>query len=255
MTKDRFVYLRRASIGMIELKQPITREEYNEGYHFCYDWDGLFIGPEGFEWSCCQCHPLKKQINKVRGVIQKAYFKQKEIYNAYCSFDKNIDQFILSSAKYNNSHVKIENHEYKTFKNGWKAATDYFNSILSLPMYVECEKCNGSGVIHYNRKRHTCNHCVNKGPDLGKIWKYYTPNEWEETTQQKLHEDTPVWDLMIDQYNDYYWECRTLKNKPFRRRNSELSQNNKIIYFDTGRVLAIIGQVRPTPNFRINTEK
>lgn len=40
-------------------------EEYNKGYHFYYDWDGLFIGPDSPEWGCCTCHPLKKQIGEI----------------------------------------------------------------------------------------------------------------------------------------------------------------------------------------------
>ena len=36
-----------------------TEEEFAEGYHFCGDWDGLFIGPDSPEWDCCTCHPFK----------------------------------------------------------------------------------------------------------------------------------------------------------------------------------------------------
>lgn len=38
-----------------------TEEEFNQGYHFCLDWDGLFIEPGGIEWGSCQCHPLKEK--------------------------------------------------------------------------------------------------------------------------------------------------------------------------------------------------
>jgi hypothetical protein len=42
-----------------------TEEEFNQGYHFCCDWDYLFVCPkEGSEWDSCSCHPLKKKDKK-----------------------------------------------------------------------------------------------------------------------------------------------------------------------------------------------
>ena len=38
---------------------PLSQEEFQEGYHYCDDWDFLFIGPEDTEWEACRCHPLK----------------------------------------------------------------------------------------------------------------------------------------------------------------------------------------------------
>ena len=65
MEERRFIELQRASISGKKAKypcKPYTEEEFNEGYHYCLDWDGLFIGPQqGSEWDSCTCHPLKKK--------------------------------------------------------------------------------------------------------------------------------------------------------------------------------------------------
>jgi hypothetical protein len=34
---------------------PLTSEEIAEGWHFCYDWDGLLVGPGMKEMECCTC--------------------------------------------------------------------------------------------------------------------------------------------------------------------------------------------------------
>jgi len=61
VTKERYKEL---SNNSIHRELPVsggqlTDEEFNEGYHYCDDWDGLFIGPKDPEWDCCTCHPLK----------------------------------------------------------------------------------------------------------------------------------------------------------------------------------------------------
>ncbi len=33
----------------------LTPEEIKEGWHFCYDWDGMLNGPEMFEYESCTC--------------------------------------------------------------------------------------------------------------------------------------------------------------------------------------------------------
>ncbi len=38
----------------------VTRKEFDQGWHFCWDWDGLLVGPGMGEWDFCTCHPLKK---------------------------------------------------------------------------------------------------------------------------------------------------------------------------------------------------
>lgn len=49
MTKERYADLDRL-VGML------TIEERQQGWHFCYDWDGMLIGPgmKGeLEWCLC----------------------------------------------------------------------------------------------------------------------------------------------------------------------------------------------------------
>jgi hypothetical protein len=33
----------------------LTKEELEEGWHYCNDWDGLLVGPEDDEMQCCTC--------------------------------------------------------------------------------------------------------------------------------------------------------------------------------------------------------
>lgn len=39
-------------------EEKLTSEEWKQGYHYCLDWDGLFIGPDDKEFECCTCHIL-----------------------------------------------------------------------------------------------------------------------------------------------------------------------------------------------------
>lgn len=44
------------------IKDPnlnISKEEFEEGWHFCYEWDGLLIGPGMKEMECCLCYNTK----------------------------------------------------------------------------------------------------------------------------------------------------------------------------------------------------
>ena len=59
MTKERMDNHVNNSIYGTPLEVPYTKEEFDQGYHYCQDWDGLFISPDGDEFKCCNCHPLK----------------------------------------------------------------------------------------------------------------------------------------------------------------------------------------------------
>ena len=63
MTNERKNELTNYSIYNISCP-PLTDEEHEHGYHFCEDWDGLFIGPGDYEWDCCRCHPKKWAENE-----------------------------------------------------------------------------------------------------------------------------------------------------------------------------------------------
>jgi hypothetical protein len=49
MTDERYSQL----MGNLDLS--VTPEEFDEGYHFCMDWDGLLICPSDLEWCACTC--------------------------------------------------------------------------------------------------------------------------------------------------------------------------------------------------------
>ncbi len=47
-----------------DLTLELTPEEIAEGWHFCYDWDGLLVNrndKEG-EGSCCTCFDAEKKV-------------------------------------------------------------------------------------------------------------------------------------------------------------------------------------------------
>jgi hypothetical protein len=37
----------------------LTADELKDGWHFCYDWDGLLVGP-GL-WELVHCHCLRRE--------------------------------------------------------------------------------------------------------------------------------------------------------------------------------------------------
>lgn len=38
---------------------PLTSEEIAEGWHWCWDWDGLLVGPGMGELEACHCEDRK----------------------------------------------------------------------------------------------------------------------------------------------------------------------------------------------------
>ena len=60
MTEERYQDL------MQECGTSLTKEEKEEGWHFCYEYDSLLVGPNMGELSCCRClpkdHPVYKTI-------------------------------------------------------------------------------------------------------------------------------------------------------------------------------------------------
>ena len=60
MTKERINALKANSIDSSPV-DDLTDEEYDQGFHFCWDWDGLFITPDSDEFKCCTCHPLNNK--------------------------------------------------------------------------------------------------------------------------------------------------------------------------------------------------
>lgn len=55
MTDERWEILMWAH-GELEL----TKEEFELGWHYCPDWDGLLIGPGMRELECCTCKEIYK---------------------------------------------------------------------------------------------------------------------------------------------------------------------------------------------------
>jgi hypothetical protein len=40
---------------------PITKQEMDQGWHFCYEWDGLLVGPGMSEQDFCSCFPKHRK--------------------------------------------------------------------------------------------------------------------------------------------------------------------------------------------------
>lgn len=49
MTNERYKFL------MDNEGSSVTDEEFKEGWHFCYEWDGLLVGPGMPELKYCCC--------------------------------------------------------------------------------------------------------------------------------------------------------------------------------------------------------
>lgn len=54
MTQERFAELNDMSVPTDELPK-MTPEEVAAGYHYCFEWDGLLVGPEMEEALPCHC--------------------------------------------------------------------------------------------------------------------------------------------------------------------------------------------------------
>lgn len=51
MDRERFLELDRSGAGL-------TEQEWEQGYHWCYEWDGMLVGPGQDEALFCSCqHP------------------------------------------------------------------------------------------------------------------------------------------------------------------------------------------------------
>ena len=52
MNKERYDILEQSGLGL-------TKEEYDQGWHWCNEWDGLLVGPSMREAIVCSCnHPV-----------------------------------------------------------------------------------------------------------------------------------------------------------------------------------------------------
>lgn len=51
MDRERYIELDNSGTGL-------TKEEWEAGWHWCYEWDGMLVGPNTHEATCCTCdHP------------------------------------------------------------------------------------------------------------------------------------------------------------------------------------------------------
>lgn len=51
MNRERYIELDNSGTGL-------TEEEYNQGWHWCGEWDDMLVGPGTIEATVCSCnHP------------------------------------------------------------------------------------------------------------------------------------------------------------------------------------------------------
>lgn len=59
MTEERYNHLMASEVSL-------TTAETEAGWHFCYEWDGLLVGPGMGELAPCRClapeHPVYKTV-------------------------------------------------------------------------------------------------------------------------------------------------------------------------------------------------
>ena len=56
MDDERYIFIEK------NLGEKLTDEELKEGWHFCYDWDGMLVGPGMSAMDSCLCEISKEEI-------------------------------------------------------------------------------------------------------------------------------------------------------------------------------------------------
>lgn len=54
MTNERWIAVNNGA-------DKLTPEEIAQGWHYCWDWDGLLVGPDMKEMECCTCVPKQNK--------------------------------------------------------------------------------------------------------------------------------------------------------------------------------------------------
>lgn len=64
MTRERYKELMDDAMSQNDVDSNLTQEEMKQGYHFCYEWDGLLVGPDDDEMTVCSCLPKDHALYK-----------------------------------------------------------------------------------------------------------------------------------------------------------------------------------------------
>jgi hypothetical protein len=48
----------------------LTLDEISQGWHYCYDWKGLLIGPGNLKMDSCNCKINKKVHTEIRKTLK-----------------------------------------------------------------------------------------------------------------------------------------------------------------------------------------
>lgn len=55
---------RKRFAALMRDQAELTQEEIDAGWHFCYEWDGLLVGPNMGEMEYCTCARVNKEMHK-----------------------------------------------------------------------------------------------------------------------------------------------------------------------------------------------
>lgn len=61
MTEERYKELSDYT-GPEAPSRPLTKEEFDQGWHYCYEWDGLLVGENMAELLPCRCLPKTHKV-------------------------------------------------------------------------------------------------------------------------------------------------------------------------------------------------
>lgn len=61
--------------SLMQADLELSKEEINDGWHFCWEWDGLLIHPTWGEFQHCDCSGL----DKIREMYKDYNYKQESL--------------------------------------------------------------------------------------------------------------------------------------------------------------------------------
>lgn len=76
MPHDRWKYLMQQFTG--DESVVLTKEEVEEGWHWCDAWDGLLLHPDNAEFAYCTCEWMEKFRTPERKEKAERYIKRME---------------------------------------------------------------------------------------------------------------------------------------------------------------------------------
>ena len=88
MNRERYIELDNSGKGL-------TDEEYNQGWHWCGEWDDMLVGPGSLEALVCSCnHPKIEEWKKTEEAVKMQEDLNKRMDNKYLDKIAELDEEI-----------------------------------------------------------------------------------------------------------------------------------------------------------------